>query len=329
LTRRALVIGSTGHIGQAITRELLARGYAVSATTRARSPRGLADLDVELLRGDADSPGQLAAWTAGHDVVIDAAAPYPVNMFLPSGPAGRTHVARAKRRAVDLVEATEASGSTLGYVSSFTTLERPDPPGSLAAIEASMRRQVHPYFAVKDAMEEVVLAGARRGVPAAIVNPATCMGPWDRRAKDAFVPQLLSGVVPATVTRPVNVIDVRDVATALCTAIEAEHFGEPIPLCGHNIAVDDLAARVCSLGGVPAPVFRTSARLAAATTLWAEAAWAITGRPAPIPALWTLLILEGYEMSPSRAQRELGLVPRPLDETIRDSIAWYRATGAC
>lgn len=330
MSRRALVIGSTGHIGSALTRELLDRGYLVTATTRAARPSALEGLDVEVARGDADRPGQIAAWADGHDVIVDAAAPYPVDLFLRGGSAQRSPIEHARRRAEELVEATRSSGATLGFVSSFTTLPRPEPPGGREAMEATLRRRLHPYFEAKATMEAVVLSAARAGVPAAVVNPSTCLGPWDRKpAAQSFIPQLLQGGAPVTVRRPVNVIDVRDVAAALCSAIDLGHFGTPIALAGHNLRVDDLADRICAIAGVRAPAFRTSARLAAATTVWAEAAWALVGRPSPFPALWSLLVLEGYAMEPSPRQLELGTEPRPLDETLRDAIAWYRRRDAC
>ena len=69
---RALVLGASGHIGQAIVRELLAQGWQVTAATRRhRLPEGCAE-GCALAVGDADLPGQLDRWAAGHDAVFDA-----------------------------------------------------------------------------------------------------------------------------------------------------------------------------------------------------------------------------------------------------------------
>ena len=325
---RALVLGATGHIGNAITRDLLDNGYDVTAATRQQHPAALADLGVKIARGDSDRPGQLAAWVRGHTVVIDAAAPYPVNLFVATASAERSPLDYARGRIGALVDAVAREGATLGYISSFTTLPRPDANGILAAIEARTRRLLHPYFAVKAAMEEIVLEAARGGLRAAILNPTACMGPWDRRPREqCVVPLLLTEQVPAMVARAVNVIDVRDVALAVRAAVEQQHFGAPIQLAGHDSRTDTLAARVCAFAGVPAPRLRVSARLVAGGALWAEAAWALAGRPSPLPVIGQLLLLEGYPMRPSMGQRALGAMPRPLDETLRDSIAWYKQLG--
>jgi dihydroflavonol-4-reductase len=200
----------------------------------------------------------------------------------------------------------------------------------LEAIEARARRRVHPYFMVKATMEGMVLEAARGGLRAAILNPTACIGPWDRRPRElCVVPLLLSGQVPAIVARVVNVIDVRDVAAAVRTALEQHRFGAPILLAGHDSRTDALAARLCHLARVPAPRLQVSARLAAGGALWAEAAWAFFGHPSPLPAIGLLLILDSYPMQPSLEQRALGALPRPLDETLRDSIAWYHRLGYC
>lgn len=328
--QRALVLGATGHIGNAVTRELLQHGYRVTAATRQTRPEALAALDVEVVHGDADHPGQLASWVPGHELVVDAAAPYPLNLFAASAPSGRAPLDHAQRRMAALLDSVAREGATLGHVSSYTTLPRPRSEGALAAIEARARRRIHPYFAVKAAMEAMVHEAARGGLRAVVVNPTACLGPWDRRPRElCVVPLLVTGQVPALVSRAMNVIDVRDVAAALLAALEQGRFGTSIALAGHDCRTDVLAARVCALAGASAPRLRVPARLAVAGVLWAEAGWALLGRSSPLPAIGPLLVLDGYAMAPSAEQVALGVRPRPLDETLRDAIAWYRGLGYC
>ena len=328
--QRALVLGATGHIGNAVTRDLLHHGYRVTAATRQTRPDALAALNVEIVRGDVDHPGQLASWVPGHELVIDAAAPYPLNLFAATGPSERAPLAHARRRMAALLDSVAREGATLGHVSSYTTLPRPEGEGALAAIEARARRRVHPYFAVKATMEAMVLEAARGGLHAAVVNPTACLGPWDRRPRElCVVPMLVTGQVPAMVESDFNVIDVRDVALALRLAMEKKRFGHPIALAGHDCRTDLLARRVCALAGAASPRLRMPTRLAVAGTLWAEAAWAALGRPSPLPAIGPMLLLDGYRMPPSADQLALGVVPRPLDETLRDAIDWYRRIGYC
>src|SRR6266478_7646220 len=78
-----VVLGATGHIGNAVVRELLSRrGHTVTCTgRRSAPPSNLARLPVRYAPGDQDQPGQIDAWVSGHQVVVDAAAPYPTRLF--------------------------------------------------------------------------------------------------------------------------------------------------------------------------------------------------------------------------------------------------------
>lgn len=323
---RTLVLGATGHLGQAVVRELLAHGYPVTAATRQSNPESLSGLGVAVAQGDADAPGQLEAWVQGHELVVDAAAPYPLHLFVPRGAAEREPFVYARRRTQALLEAVARHRARLGFISSFTTLPRAD--AGLASLEARWRRRSHPYFIVKQLMEEQVLEAARGGLPAVIVNPTACLGPWDWKPPElCLIPQLLSGRLLATARHPVNVIDVRDVAAGLRAALEAECYGEPIPLSGHDVFADELARRICELGGADPPPLRASARLGVLALLGMEAAWALRSAPPPAPALAALLLWESGPRTPSSAQQRLGLRVRPLEETLMDSIAWYRQRG--
>jgi len=325
--RRAIVLGATGHAGSAVVRELISRGVPVTAATRRASPPpNLAGLDIALASGDADDPGQLDAWIEGHDLVVDAAAPYPVWMFRPTVAAEADPQRHAQSRTARLIAAVRRHDATLALVGSFTTLPH---PGTLRGeLEPKLLYRSHPYFAVKETVESMVLTAAKTGLPAVVVNPTAFLGPWDFKDPSmAFLPTVLSGRVPVTVGRVVNVIDVRDVAAALVTAVWTKRFGERIPLSGHDVRMDELTGLACAMHGVSPPSLRGSSRASAALSYWAEAAFGVFGRPSPFPALPMLLIRYSYPMDPSPAQRELGTIIRPLSSTLRDAIDWYSSIG--
>lgn len=326
---KALVLGATGHIGNAIVRELLDQGYQVTATSRRRErPVNLVGLEVCYATGNIDTPGQLDAWISGHDVVVDAAAPYPFRLFSTASAAERRPLTYAAQRTHVLLDAVRKHKARLAYVSSFTTLSRRRE--GFQAWQTQIARYLHPYFAVKDLIESRVLAAARSGVPAVIVNPTMCLGPWDLRERElCFVPRLLCGEVPAAVRHVLNVIDVRDVAAGLVSALNAERYGEPILLSGHNISTEVLFSWICEIGGVRPPRLFASPTLSLLTTYWVEAMLTLIGQQAPLPSLAVMLACEHDWMTPGAAQRELGITVRPLSETLLDTIEWYRKLGYC
>lgn len=317
--RRALVLGATGHVGSAVVRALLRRDVQVTAASRRVSQTAnLAGLDIALAPGDADDPGQIEEWAAGHDLVVDAAVPYPVWLFHgEEDPLGQ-----ARRRTRRVIAAARRHGARLAVVGSFTSL--PHPGLERGEVEPALLRRAHPYFAVKDAVEAMVLAAARSGLPALVVNPTAFLGPWDYKARSmCFLPLALTGEVPVTTDRVVNFIDVRDAAEALVRAVLAGRFGERTALAGHNVRVSEVVELACSIHGVRPPRLRMPTRLGAALSYWAEASWATLGRRAPFPALPLLLLRYSYPMRPGAAQRRLGGALRPLSATLRDAIDWY------
>jgi dihydroflavonol-4-reductase len=183
---------------------------------------------------------------------------------------------------------------------------------------------LYPYFEAKVAMERAVIGAAREGLPVVVINPAACLGPWEFRAEEmSFVHLVLSRRLPMVMEQVINVIDVRDVAMAIELALAREYFGSPIPLAGHDIAMATLAIRIAALGGVAAPMGIDS-RVASAAGFWVETAFAALGSPAPDLVGSIPLIADGFPMRPSPEQLAIGLSIRPLDDTLRDAVAFHR-----
>lgn len=320
------MLGATGHLGQAVVRRALARGHEVTAATRRAAPEALSDLKVTIARVDGEFSG-LNELGAGHDSIVDAAAPYPLEPCVAGSGAWRMAIDGAVRRTERVVDAARRNRLRLVYISSFTTLPRREPP--LAAMETAWRRSLYPYFEAKAAMERAVMAAAREGLPAAIVNPAACLGPWEFRAEgSSFVRLVLARRLPAVMDQTICAIDVRDVADAIERALEQEFFGRPIALAGHNIGMVELARQILIADGAggqgPAAI---DARLASLTAFWTAAAYAAFNRSAPDMWRAVPLVADGFPMLPSPEQVAMGLEIRPLADTLRDAVAFCRSRG--
>ena len=267
-------------------RALINRGYEVTAAGRRLSlPINLAGLAIKYVPGDIDRPGQIDRWVEGHDVVVDAAAPYP-SLLMPRGESAAASLEQAGRRTRMLVDAVRQQHARLAYVSTFATL--PDRSTGLQRIQREWIRRLHPYFAVKERIEAEIMAAARTGLPAVIVNPTLCIGPWDIKARDlCFVPRLLSGEAPVSVAHSINVIDVRDMAAGLVAALERDRWGEPILLAGHNISAEALYTWICEIGGVMPPRVVAPITLGMISTYWSELVLGAIGLPPPPPGART------------------------------------------
>lgn len=325
---RAVVIGASGHIGNAITHALLDEGHDVTACgRRSTPPPNLEGLRIRYHPGDADNPGQFDKWIEGHDLVVDAAAPYPIYLFSSSS-TPLDPMAHAEKRTHMLLNAVRTRDLPLVYVSSFST--RVKPRSDFERWHLQVMKIIHPYLNTKELIESRILDSCRRGLRAVIVNPTMCLGPWDVRERDmCLIPQLLRGQVRVTSAQRLNIVDVRDVAAAVMTAFSTGYYGEPIMLTGHTMSVEQLFQRICELGGVASSRIHGSAALAMPASFWMELALGLAGRKTPLPTLAMIFATLIEWAVPDETQARLKLTPHSLGETLTDSIEWYRRIGYC
>lgn len=327
---KALVIGASGHIGNAIVRLLLERKYKVTACGRRENPpANLAGLPVRYLRGDAETSGQLDKWVAGHDLVVDAAAPYPVEIFSPAAKAQASDpMARAEMRTRRLLDAVSKHDSRLAYIGSCVTLARPRTAAQ--QFQMNLMRIAHPYFYVKELIEAQIVDASRRGIRAVVVDPTYCLGPWDLRVpKYCTIPLLLRGEIPSSISQVLHVIDVRDVAQALLSALERRRYGEPLLLSSYKTPTHDLYSLICEIGGVPAPRYSLATEPVMAGAYFLETMLGLGGFDTSL-STGAIMISTWFDyLEPGNELEELGVTPRLLKETIVDSIEWYRQSGYC
>jgi len=327
---KALVIGAGGHIGNAIVRALLDRGDEVTACgRRSAPPPNLDGLPVRYAPGDAETPGQLDKWIEGHQLVVEAAAPYPVGVFSIGSRAGNNPIFGAERRTRVLLDAVSSHSARLIFVSSFVTLTSPRTPAQ--RVQDRMVRLAHPYFEVKELTESEIADAARRGLRAVIVNPTYCLGPWDLHDRGlCTIPPVLCGEIPIAIRQMLNVIDVRDVAAASLAALDKECYGKPILLGAHDIMTNDLYSLICEVGGVsPPPRYSMPTSFAIAGTYLMELTFGVMGRKPLLPSGGMMMATTFDYLERTDSLAELGITPRPLSDTIADAISWYREIGYC
>lgn len=301
-------------------------GREVTAVTRQRDPAALRGLEVDVVRVE-DSLGALSQIGAGHDLIVDAAAPYPLDPCVAGSDAWRGAIGHSEIHAQQVIAAARRHGLRLVFLSSFTTLPRAEP--SARAWETAWRRSTYPYFAAKAAMEQIVLDAARHGLPALIINPAACLGPWEYRDESSsFVRLVLGRRLPIVMDQWLSVIDVRDVAESIDRCLEREIFGRPIALAGHNVNLVELARQILQLDGAPglAP-WPLNPAFASMAAFWVSAAFAAVNQEPP--DLWSAvpLIADAFPMDPSPEQIAIGLTLRPLVATLRDAVHFFRGIG--
>lgn len=303
---KAVVIGGGGHVGNAFVRTLLKADYDVVAVGRsADKPFNLNDTPAMYQALD-DRELQLDEVCAGASLIVDAAASYAL---------GGADQPVALQRGESLLEICRQHRARLIHVGSFTTRVQP------ANLTGQALARLHPYFALKRALEDQVLAS---DVDAVILNPTQCIGPWDMKPLAlSLIPLLMRGAIPFTANQRVNTIDVRDVAAAGLAAIRAEQFREPILLSGHNTTLDALFGRIARLAESTPPDLHVSAQLGALIAFGLEQFGPWVPEQLRYPSLGPVLLLCQQWLFPSPAQRQQGLSSTSLSKSLVDSIRWY------
>ncbi len=325
---KVLVLGASGQLGSNLVRALLARGDQVRGLTRPTS-KGLTleGLDFEKVTGDLGDIDSVTRACRGVQTVYQTAGYYPTETI----PA-----ARAKQQALtETKNLLYAVGQTpvdrIVFASTLTTVGFPKVPGDLATEECPFftRFTDNPYLVAKAAMEDEVLAAARKGLPAVVVNPTAFFGPYDQRpTSGSQILMIAKRQMPAYIRGPVNVIDVRDVAAAMIRAAEVGKVGERYIVGNWNTTQKELNQLIAKVAGVPPPRFPVPFGMAQVGSKAGE--WAsrkILHKPPPVPSFFVEVIKHMQHYECSKALHTLSYPRNSVEAAIRDAVTWFRKNG--
>ena len=134
----------------------------------------------------------------------------------------------------------------------------------------------------------------------------------------------MAGKVPVRVTVGFGCLDVRDFAKGMVLAGERGQSGRRYLLSGHNVTADQLVEEVTAITGVRGPRFRAPAMLVTAVVGIVELLSKLRRKPPPINRDVFQILGRYAWYDTARARADLGWAPRPLNETLTDTIRWLR-----
>jgi dihydroflavonol-4-reductase len=192
---------------------------------------------------------------------------------------------------------------------------------------APSTKKVMTYDRSKADGEREIIAGIERGLDAVVVNPTAVLGPFDFRPSPMgrVLLDLHFRRLPALVAGGFDWVDVRDVVDGAISASERGKRGDKFLLSGTHKPIAELAQMVESLTGTRAPRFVSPMWLARAGAPFAAAYSRAFGKE-PLFTPESLHALRHHQqVSHAKATRELGYTSRPLEDTLRDTFAWFRS----
>jgi len=317
-----LVTGATGFLGYHLVKRLNERGIRPRALVRRTSRRGaLERLEVEVAEGDIEQPATLSDALEGIKTLFHVA-----------GLVSTRRADRDRLRQVNLegtrhvLAAARAAGVQRVVVTSSVAAvgvnRVPEPLDETA--DWSVCGLDYPYAATKRAAEEEARRAAALGLPVVIVNPSIVIGPEDYGPTSGgqHLKDLIEGRIPGVLPMGLAYVDVRDAADGHLLAAEKGRPGERYILSAHNRTLEEFFREACAIAGVRPPRWRVPLPLAYAGAFVFENLSAATGRP-PRVTRDVLRVAHRYSwFDAHRARTELAWSPRPLAQTLAETIEW-------
>src|SRR5262249_34287595 len=250
---RVFVPGGNGFMGSRIVRELVGRGYDVTALVGA-------DLDNHNLDGVGcevrpfdllDRDGVRDALDGGELLVHNAACysfwqPDPDTIY-------RVNVDGTQNV---LDAAAELGYRKIVYTSSTATLT-PSINRNVETEESLFDlRSFQGHYKVSKVIAEIaVMRRAAQGMPIVVVHPTTVIGAGDRRPTPTgtLILHFLNGRMVAYADTVLNVVDVDDVAEGHVLALERGRNGHNYILGGENLTMREICAVLSELTGIGMP----------------------------------------------------------------------------
>lgn len=328
INKTAFVTGATGLLGSNLCRELISQGWQVKGLVRSidKAQRFLGDTGMQLIQGDMDRVPAFAEALTGVDVVFHTAAFF--REYYQPGDHWKTMKRINVDGTVELLQAAEAQGVARTVFTSSSGVLQPDSHQAVTETAAyPIFAEQNLYFKTKVLAEQEIdrfLETSRMDV--VMILPGWMMGPGDAAPTSAgqLILDLWAGKLPGLIDGGAALADARDVAAAMVTAADRGIRGERYIVTGQLATMKDIALELEAISGVKAPRLMLPDRIAVAIA-WCLETWAgWTGGVNPMPLSGIQTLLEKVNLSSAKAERELGATFRPLKETLKDTVTWYR-----
>lgn len=326
---RVLVTGGTGFVGCHTVAALLEQGHEVRVLARdtrrgqaALGPLGLGA--YELVEGDMTDPDSVGRAVHGCEAVVHAAALYSF------GPRETRTILETNTRGTQVVlEAAIAAGcDPIVHVSSYAALlpqrDRltPDtPPGAIPT----------PYARSKVESDRLARAWQESGAPVVISYPGFVVGPHDPYLGESnrLILSMLRGQAPVRLDGVIPVADVRYVAAAHAAMLQRGLGARRYLVTGLDTPAEDLRQALRLLTSRRLPAVRSPQSMTLASGRIADAVQRILPIRLPVgyegPYILSSTPRSGTDTS--RTRSELRVSPPPLEQTLRDTVAWMVTAG--
>lgn len=328
---RYLVTGATGFLGRHVIRQLVEAGHEVRALVR-----GETDLACESVRGDVLDRASLEAACTGVQGVFhcagkvsrkpeDAEALYKIHVEGTKNVVAACLAASVRRLVVASTSGTVAVSDDPDKVS---TEDDEVPIGILSR---------WPYYRSKLFAEQAALEGQGalladgNLLEVVAVNPTLLLGPGDVNGSSTEDVRLfLERKIPAVPPGGLSYVDVRDAAQGMLLAMERGAGGRRYLLGASNLTLKEFFGRLERVSGVRAPLVPMPRQGREVARTGAELLSKLSSRlgiPSAVDPVSLDMAHFYWYLDATRAESELGWVPRDPIETLADTVTDLQDRG--
>jgi dihydroflavonol-4-reductase len=318
-----LVIGANGFLGSHVTRQLAGDGQDVRVMVRdGANTIGIDDLKVTRFVGDIWDNDTLRDAMAGVDDVYYCVVDTRGWLRDPA-PLFRTNVDGTR----NVLEVAKNAGlRKFVFTSSYVTVGRRR--GHVATEDdIIIDRGLTPYVRSRVQAEQLVLQYAReQSLPAVAMGVSTTYGSgdWGRTPHGAIIAGTAFGKLPFVMDKiELEAVGITDAARAMVLAAEHGRVGERYLVSEKMISNAEVVRIAAEAAGVPAPTRSIPLPVSYALAIAGSAKAKLRGTDEQLSLGSLRLMRAEAAVDHSKATRELGWEPRPVEESIRDAARFW------
>lgn len=319
------VTGASGHVGGNLVREIIKQGRKVRVLAR-QDRRAFEGLNVEIVEGDVLDKKSLLRLFDGAESAFHLAA----RISIIGDQGGLVEETNHKGTCNVLDACMETGVKRLVHFSSIHAYHtNPKQKEISETRELAAGKDSMAYDRSKAMGQMAVIKAAERGLNAVVVNPTAVLGPYDYKPSrmGQVILDLYHHKLPALIDAGYNWVDVRDVVAGALAAEKLGRTGESYLLAGRWEHFGKLAQLVNKFTGEKIPKMATPLWLASFAAPFALY-WSKISGTMPKLTPESVRVLRGHRyISHEKANKEFGYNPRPLEETVRDTLDWFRQSG--
>jgi dihydroflavonol-4-reductase len=316
-----LITGGTGHLGNVLVKQFINLGEKpVVYTHPSDTCKSLNNVDVEIVKADIRDKNVLEKYIKESEAVFHLAA---VISILPwkSKAIEDVNVGGTK----NVADLCMKYNKKLIYVSSvhaFSEKEEGDVIDEKTPILPELTTGAYGKSKAKAAL--LIMNYAKAGLNVITICPTGIIGPFDYKPSEMgnMFLSYLKGELNTIIEGAFDFVDVRDVSDGIIKAYEKGNKGEFYILGNENIEVFELISMVNTIKNKdfqPKILGKNTAYFVSILLLLKN----LISKEKLLLTPYSVHTLQTNTLfSHEKAARELGYNPRPLEETVKDTVTW-------